>query len=54
MNRNKHEKNKKQFQDNDKKPGRYDIPYDKTAKLFTCPTIDCTTSSIDKSNILKH
>lgn len=54
LNCNKHERIKKHFQDNDKRPVRDDIPYDKIIKLFTCPTINCTASSKCKSNTVKR
>ena len=48
------ERIKKNFQYNDKRPVCNDIPYDKTTKLFTYPTINCKTSSEHKCNIIKH
>ena len=51
FNRNKHEKIKGHSQEN-AKPIRK-IPFDRSTKLFSCPTIDCTTTSKYKDNIVK-
>lgn len=52
FNRNKHERSKKHFQE-DAKTIR-EIPFDRSTKLFSCPTIDCTTTSKYKDNVVKH
>ena len=49
---NKHERIKGHVSEN--AISRRQIPYDSPTKLFKCPSIDCTTTSKDKYNNIKH
>ena len=52
FNRNKHERIKGHFEES--KQATCKVPHDPSTNLYSCPRIDCKTTSKYKQNILKH